>query len=407
MRHSGRGCKVESGLGMTRAVLLIRWIVLVAVSVLTVWLSLRILVGPQDPWNWIIPVATLVPAWIVLLRRDWHVVGWLLLVVSAVQGAQFVEVGAVSILSPQWIGWIYTVLNVGFWAAMAALVAVFPDGIRRQEGGPRVIDRVIVNTAWVATALSAFTVEVQAAGWEGPTDPPLYESPLGFGFLPLEAGFALTVVALLAFIAATVTLVVRTRRATGAVRQQHRWVLFPFAILIVGVPIAITITELRGEPGGEWIIALLGYIAIPICFGVAMTRYRLYDIGKIISRTVTYAVVVVVLGATYFGLVTLITSLLPSQNALAVAGSTLAVAALFNPIRKRIQHAVDRRFNRSAFQAEAVTEELTARLRESLSAEELVEVWNQTVDDIFHPDASGVWLNETYTTPATSPSSRP
>lgn len=380
---------------MTRAALLVRWLILIALTALTIWLSVRIVIGPTDRWNWIIPVATLIPAWVVLLRRDWHVVGWLLLVVAAVQGAQFVEVAGSPVLSPEWLGWIYGVLNVGFWAAMAALVAVFPDGIRNQEGGPRLMDRVIVNSAWLATTLSAFTAEVQATGWSEPTDPPLYDNPLGFGFFSIEASAVLTVVAIVLFIAATVTLVVRTRRATGAVRQQYRWVLFPFAVLIVGVPIAITITQLRGEAGGEWLIAIVGYIGIPICFGVAMTRYRLYDIGKIISRTVTYAVVVALLGATYFGLVTLITSLVPSQNALAVAGSTLAVATLFNPVRKRIQLNVDRRFNRSGYRAETVSDEFALKLQETLTTEEIVETLTATVGDALHPASAGVWVKGT------------
>lgn len=389
----GDGSQLESWSGMTRAVLMIRWALLVAVTVFTIWLSARILFSSVDPWNWIIPVATLLPAWIVLLRRDWHAVGWLLLVVSAIQAAQFVEVDVVSLLPPAWLAWVYTVLNVAFWSAMAVLVAVFPDGVGHQEGGPRVADRVIVHSTWVMTVFSALLVEVQATGWSGETDPPLYDNPLGFGFIPSDAGIVLTFASILAFIAATVTLVVRTRRATGAVRQQFRWVLFPFSVLIFGVPIAITITEFRGDPGGEWVIALLGYIAIPICFGVAMTRYRLYDIGKIVSRTITYTMVLVVLGALYFGTITLVTTLLPTRNSLAVAGATLAAAALFNPLRQRIQLSVDRRFNRSAYQAEIISDEFAAKLRESLTIDELTRLWTSAVIDHLQPATSGVWLS--------------
>lgn len=380
---------------MTRVVLVARWSALVAGSALTLWLSAQIAFRSPEPWNAVVPALTLIPALIVLRRRDWHIVGWLLLVVAANNSAQFsAEFLPSAVLTPQWLGWVFTVLNSAFWAAMAALVAVFPEGLRQQEGGPRVADRIIVVSALAMTALSAFTAEVQAASWSGPQDAPLYPNPLGFGFLPLEAGAALTAGAILMFIAATVTLVVRTRRATGAVRQQHIWVLFPFAVLVLGVPIALTITQLRGEPGEEWVIAILSYIAIPVCFGVAMTRYRLYDIGKIISRTVTYTLVVAVLGAVSFGLVTLLTTLLPSQNDLAVAGSTLAVAALFNPIRRRIRHTVDRRFNRTAYMAATVIEEFAARLRESLDTEELAEVWDRTVNESFHPKLTGIWIKE-------------
>lgn len=365
---------------------------LVAVTLVTGWLSVRIATG-TDPWNAIVPAATLVPAWVVLLRREWHVVGWLLLAVAAMNAAQFWEIGSMSLISPEWIAWIYSVLNVGFWAAMAALVAVFPDGTRTQEGGPGLADRIIVVVVIVATVLAGLTSEVQAAGWEGPTEPPLYDSPLGAGFLPIQAGLALMVIALVAFGAATLTLVVRTRRATGAVRQQHRWVLFPFAVLIVGVPVAILISELRGVPGAEWLIAIFGYIAIPVCFGIAMTRYRLYDIGKIISRTVAYTVVVASLAAVYFGLVTVVTALLQTQNSLAVAAATLAAAALFNPLRKRTQRAVDRRFNRSAYQSEVVSAEFAAQLRESLTIEQLTQLWTSTTISYLQPVTCGAWVS--------------
>jgi hypothetical protein len=315
-----------------------------------------------------------------------------LLLVAAVSAAQLSETGAPALLTPQWVAWLYTVLNVMFWAAIAALVAVFPDGTSNQRGGSRVVDRVVVATAVMATALSGFTSQVEANGWSGPSDPPLYDNPLGLGFLPVEAGSVLGILAILAFITATVTLVVRTRQATGAERQQHRWVLFPFAVLIIGVPVAIAITEIRGAPGGEWLIAIFAYIAIPICFGVAMTRYHLYDIGKIISRTVTYTIVVAILGLLYFGMVTLVAELLPTQNSLAVAGSTLAAAALFNPLRRRIQRAVDRRFNRSAHEAEVIARELTSKLREPLSIDAITRLWVSTVVDYVQPASSGVWL---------------
>ncbi|MGB7859694.1 MAG: hypothetical protein WBM90_04295 [Acidimicrobiia bacterium] len=378
---------------MKKAKVLVQWFLMVVGTLITVWLSVSIATAEVDPWNAIVPMATLVPALIVLLRRDWHIVGWLLLLVAGTSAAQFAEVSTTNILSPPWLGWVYAVLNVGFWAAMAALVAVFPDGIGNQLGTPRVVDRVIVIGAASATFLSALSTEVSAAGWNGPFAPPRYDNPLGFGLFPGEVGEALGFLALGLFVVATATLVVRARRATGDSRQQHIWVLFPFAVLVVGVPIAIVITELRGEAGGEWFVAVLAYVAIPICFGVAMTRYRLYDIGKIISRTVTYTIVVVALGALYFGMVTLISAVLPTQNALGVAASTLAAAAVFNPVRKRIQRRVDRRFNRSAYQAEMISEEFAAELRRSLTAEELTQLWTQTVNDFLHPARSGVWIH--------------
>lgn len=374
---------------MTTPSSLIRWALLVGVTLLTVGLSAGIALESALA---IVPLATLIPALIVLLRRTWHIVGWLLLVIAAINAAQFSEEGLTALLAPEWIAWVYTVLNVTFWAAMAAVVAVFPDGLRQQSGRPGAVDRVIVAIAGAATLLSALTVEVQAAGWSGPTDPPFLQNPLGIGFLPQEAGIVLTVVAGLAFIAATVTLVVRTRQAMGAVRQQHMWVLFPFAFLVAGVPVAITITELRGEPGSEWLIAIFGYIAIPICFGVAMTRYRLYDIGKVISRTVTYTLVIALLAAVYAGAALLLTQVLPVDSNLAVAAATLTAAALFTPLRTRVQRIVDRRFNRTRYQADMELEALTARLRDVTAVDDVEADLSGLIHRTLQPATLGIWI---------------
>ncbi|HUO45608.1 MAG TPA: hypothetical protein VM470_02110, partial [Acidimicrobiia bacterium] len=93
------------------------------------------------------------------------------------------------------------------------------------------------------------------------------------------------------------------------------------------------------------------------------------------------------------GLVTAITALLPTQDSLAVAASTLAVAALFNPLRKRIQSSVDRRFNRSAHQADVISEQFTSKLRDLLTIDEILQLWKSTVVDYLQPATSGVWIS--------------
>lgn len=376
---------------MTRAVQLTRWVALVLGAVVTIWLSVGTIVGSPEPLDAVVALAILAPALVVLLRRDWHVVGWLLLATAAISAAQFAE--SLPLTSVEWQGWIFMVLNVAFWAVMAVLVAVFPDGLRRQQGVPRFVDRAVVVIVSLATVMAALTRDVEASGWNSPAAPTRFDNPLGFGWLSADAYGLLQILALLGLIIATCTLVARSRRATGVVRQQYLWVLFPFGYLIVAVPVAVIISDVRGQTGAEWFGAVLGYIAIPICFGVAITRYRLYDIGRIISRTVTYTFLVAVLGAIFFGLVTLATTLLPTQNALAVAGSTLAVAAAFNPLRIRIQHAVDRRFNRSAYEAEVISEEFTSKLHQSLTVDQLTQLWTSTIIDFLQPETSAVWLS--------------
>ncbi|MDX1449862.1 MAG: hypothetical protein R3246_12455 [Acidimicrobiia bacterium] len=377
---------------MTRLLSAGRWLAAGSGAALTLWLSVWTVVGSSDPWNAIVPLATLPAALVVLLRRDWHSVGWLLLLSAVINAAQFGE--SLPLMGAAWQAWLFTVLNVAFWAVMASLVAVFPDGVARQHGGFRIVDRGVVAVSGVATLLSAFPAQVAAAGWSGSGDPPMYDNPLGLGWWAPASGTgeALTLVTLAAFAVATVTLSLRTRRAEGATRQQLKWVLFPFGILVVGVPIAITISVIRGEPGPEWYVAILGYIAIPIAFGVAMTRYRLYEIEKVISRTVAYSLVVAMLGLGYVGMVTLISTFVPAGNSVAVAASTLAIAAVFNPLRRRVQRWVDRRFHRSAFDAEEVAREFSSRIQGSLSIDELATVWSECVTDYLRPSSTGVWL---------------
>jgi hypothetical protein len=138
--------------------------------------------------------------------------------------------------------------------------------------------------------------------------------------------------------------------------------------------------------------------AIPVAITVAVTRYKLFEIDRIISRTVSYALVVGLLVAVFFGLVTLVTEVLPPDSSdLAIAASTLAVAALFNPLRKRVQHTVDRRFNRSSYQAARVSEQFAALLDQPHTVEEIAELWKQTVNESLQPHSSGLWLNPTHT----------
>ena len=187
-------------------------------------------------------------------------------------------------------------------------------------------------------------------------------------------------------------LIVRYRRSDVVVRTQIKWVLYAAVLAAVSFPFAFG----DGYPllSGLLYVTVIG--AIPVAITVAVTRYKLFEIDRIISRTVSYALVVGLLAAVFFGVVTLSTALLQVENDLAVAASTLAVAALFNPLRKRVQHAVDRRFNRSSYQAARVSEQFAARLDQPHTVEEIAELWKQTVNESLQPHSSGLWLNPTH-----------
>lgn len=196
-----------------------------------------------------------------------------------------------------------------------------------------------------------------------------------------------------------VAMVVRFRRSTVVVRTQIKWVLYAAFVFALGYGASVIASVWTIEDDSFfWILFVLSLALLPVSITAAITRYRLFEIDRIISRTLSYALVAGLLATVYLVTVTAVTSLLPTQNALAVAGSTLAVAALFNPLRKRIQHGVDRRFNRSAYQAEVVSEGFATKLRESLTTEELVEAWSQAVNESFQPELTGIWLNKNLTT---------
>ena len=139
------------------------------------------------------------------------------------------------------------------------------------------------------------------------------------------------------------------------------------------LPSLVAWVSLLLAPPAMLLLLTAGFLALPIAIGMAILRYKLYEIDRIISRTLSYTIVVGLLALAYFGTVTLTTSLLPTQDALAVAGATLAAAAAFNPLRRRIQHRVDRRFNRSGYQSQLVSELFALRLLDLRTVEDVAE----------------------------------
>jgi hypothetical protein len=136
--------------------------------------------------------------------------------------------------------------------------------------------------------------------------------------------------------------------------------------------------------------------AIPLAILLAVLRYRLYEIDRIISRTVTYVSVIALLGGVYLAGLTAMTTILPAESPLAVAGSTLAVAALFNPVRRRIQAWVDRRFSRSRYDAQKVMDRFAGSLQDRVDSEGLVNGWVGVVSETMQPASVSVWVRDNH-----------
>jgi MFS family permease len=176
-----------------------------------------------------------------------------------------------------------------------------------------------------------------------------------------------------AALAAALSLVTRFRRSTGVERKQLAWLTYAVALmamilLVEEVAAALGVSVSDAVETASLVMTVL---AFPIAIGVAVLRYRLYEIDRLIRRTVSYAVLAVLLAVAYVGAVSAIGSVVGRQNPLAVAGATLAAAALFSPMRRRVQAWVDHRFDRARYDTEQVVEGFSARLRDEIDLDGL------------------------------------
>jgi hypothetical protein len=186
---------------------------------------------------------------------------------------------------------------------------------------------------------------------------------------------------------------VRTfRRATGERRLQLKWLLSGAAIFALSLPLLFT----SSNPSSTLeailnIVAVISLAALPISIGVGILKFRLYEIDRLVSRTISYAVLTAVLVGVFAGIVTLTTRVLPFSSPVAVAASTLAAAALFNPLRRRVQHLVDRRFNRARYDAEAIVAAFSARLQDAVDLETVSGDLLSAVRSL-QPAHASVWI---------------
>ncbi|HKQ00744.1 MAG TPA: hypothetical protein VJ735_10485 [Actinomycetes bacterium] len=196
-------------------------------------------------------------------------------------------------------------------------------------------------------------------------------------------------------VASVVSVVLRFRRSEGVERQQLKWFTYAAALMLLAQ--LATITVLPEGVAGDLLFGL-SIALVPIAAGVAIMRYRLYDIDRLINRTLVYAALTAVLGAVYAGLVLALGLFggaggeLPSW---AVAGATLAVAALFQPLRLRVQAVVDRRFNRRRYDAARTVEAFSARLRDQIDLDTLAAELLAGVEQTVEPTTVSLWLRPT------------
>ena len=254
--------------------------------------------------------------------------------------------------------------------------------------------------AWLVGLMALVTIAASAFQ-PGPlkaSEVPLVTNPLGIdaagGILDLFNRVGSALIYLLAA-AGVASVVLRFRRARGVERQQLKWFVYATVGVVIGSVLGEAILGLMPNPSQMAVdlIFTVPIIGWPVALGIAVLRYRLYEIDRLINRTLVYGLLTVLLGVSYAACVVVLGQLFgQDRSSLAVAGATLAAAALVQPARRRIQQLVDRRFNRRRYDATRAVEAFSARLRNELDLDtlsgELMAVVNETV----RPSTASLWL---------------
>ncbi len=350
--------------------------------------------GEEDGSTYILLAAALAFVFmgsLVMSRVPGHRVGWvltangMLLVLSGVAvgfaGQGWVYGGAISYW--MWTSWF---ISVGF------LILWFPTG-RVPSPRWRWVQWLGGLFVGFVGIMGLFADRLCVDGSDGQCDV-WVDNPIGIPGVPNPEYGAIStpiLAIMVVFLAlAVASLAVRLLKAKGVERQQLKWLGIDAIFFVAWMLVPEQVMPI-------WLNNLLlgvAVVGLPVSISLAVLRYRVYEIDRIFSRTVSYVIVVVLLGATYaLGLAGL-TSMLDTESSLAVAAATLAVAALFNPLRKRVQGFVDRRFNRSRYNAQRVIDEFAGSLRDRVDGRQLVSGWVDVVSKTMHPASAGVWLRE-------------
>ena len=225
-------------------------------------------------------------------------------------------------------------------------------------------------------------------------DQPTVDNPFGIHTALIDPLTGLSVLLLaIGMVGSAASAVIRFRRAQGERRQQMKWLALAGTVVAVTVPVSVVGSDVLWSDDAVNVACMLAVLGLPIAAGIAILRHRLYDIDVVINRTLVYGALTATLGAAYLVLVLLI-SLAVGRSGLAVAVSTLAVAALFGPARARIQAGVDRRFYRRRYDATQTLEAFGGRLRDELDLEALADDLRGVVVDTVQPAHVSLWLRE-------------
>ncbi len=343
-----------------------------------------------------IPISFAVTAAVILSKQPRNLVGWTLMVPAVTSLADLVSTYLTALDPPPTeasplmltalaldnFSWVLLFFPVFF------LLLIFPTG-KLLSGRWRyliVLQALMILTMAVA---SAFSVELGPLEGDWTVTNPI-------GFLPAEFFsawfFAIWSTGLIVLaLSGIVALFLRFRRGDIAERQQIKWMFLAVIFFALTYSLGAVGTGFEERAWPDLLLGLsINGLPVAIAFGVL--RYRLYDIDRFISRSVGYVLVVGLLAAVYISGAVWLPSQLAGNSPIYVAGSTLAVAAAFNPLRRWVQKRVDRRFYRAKYDLDRIAEDFASRLRDGSPASELTDDWMKVVSEALQPSASGVWV---------------
>jgi hypothetical protein len=327
-------------------------------------------------------------------KRPGNPIGWLL----SATGLAY-AVGAFGLLlaylprTLTWSSWLSWIWFLGSGLCVF-VVLLFPTGnLPSRRWRPVAWAAGAGLAGWVLGNAFAPTIITASPSMPNPVG---LTGPAGEIFKIMAAGGLLLIAA--TCLAAVLSLAFRYRRAPAAERAQVKWLVYAGALIVVAALAGVLAGQIAG-PGNAannfQNAVLSGAVGlVPVAIGIAILRYRLYDIDRVISRTLAYAIVTGLLAGIYAGLVLLATQVLRFSSPVAIAAATLAAAALFSPMRRRVQRMVDRRFNRVRYDGDRMVEEFAAGLKDAVDLETVRADLAGVVNQALEPAHVSVWVNE-------------
>jgi hypothetical protein len=338
---------------------------------------------------------------VLAIRVPANAIGLLLVASALALGVEILGLayseGSLAVAGGSWPGtalaaWLYSsLLTVPVVILVFTIPLIYPDGR-------------LLSPRWrwlVGLVVLSFVQSLAQAFRPGLMSDTNVQNPFGIpALVPLLDAMnapAFGILAVPVFVGPIASVVIRFRRGTAAERAQLKWLIaattaavIAWSVVVVGVAAGSALLTSAGWYGG-----LLAFVGLPLAIGVAVLRYRLYEIDRIISRTIAWALVTGVLVSVFaVGVIALqqvLTGVTQGQT-VAVAVSTLVAAALFQPLRRRVQHAVDRRFDRAKYDAQQTVEAFAERLRDEVALDAVANDLQQTVASSIKPTSFGLWL---------------